>query len=370
MTNNRLTPLRKLITREALMLVVEKWHQGLVKETREFYGFDFPESLFIFRNKTVESWRVEEKIVKLGFRIGKWIKASKENSDKLYESFEAKMNCIAFVNDVKNKLKNKVYDSPNKVLKDIAELRELFPKGYIGLWNAYYFPLFAKLYNTDKEILYDKNLVEKCKEIRIKGENFYDDAVDVFYKLATVLAEITGFDKGLLKYMTYDEIVKSIEHGSLYNTEEIEKRSKSVFGYIDGNIVYENDLELFLKGMGYTRIIDKVEKADILKGSVANPGYAEGPVKKLLCRDELHEFKEGDILVAPMTDIWHLPAIKKSSAIVTDEGGVITHAAIAAREFNKPCVIATGFATDILKNGDLVEVDANKGIVRIRKKSL
>ena len=61
--------------------------------------------------------------------------------------------------------------------------------------------------------------------------------------------------------------------------------------------------------------------------------------------------------------------MEKASAFVTDEGGMLCHAAIIAREMNKPCIVGTKSATKILKDGDLVEVDANAGIVKILKKA-
>lgn len=73
----------------------------------------------------------------------------------------------------------------------------------------------------------------------------------------------------------------------------------------------------------------------------------------------------GDVVVSPMTTPDLLPAMKLSSAIVTDEGGLTCHAAVVARELGKPCVIGTKIATKVLKDGDTVEVDAEKGIVRI-----
>jgi len=60
--------------------------------------------------------------------------------------------------------------------------------------------------------------------------------------------------------------------------------------------------------------------------------------------------------------------MKKASAIVTDEGGLLSHAAITSRELNKPCIIGTKVATKVLRDGDLIEVDANKGLVKIIKK--
>jgi phosphohistidine swiveling domain-containing protein len=75
--------------------------------------------------------------------------------------------------------------------------------------------------------------------------------------------------------------------------------------------------------------------------------------------------KEGDIIVAPMTTPIHIPAMQKSAGIITDEGGITCHAAIVAREMKKPCIIGTKIATQVLKDGDLVEVDADNGVVRI-----
>ena len=69
-------------------------------------------------------------------------------------------------------------------------------------------------------------------------------------------------------------------------------------------------------------------------------------------------------MVATMTFPNFIPAMEKAAAFVTDEGGILCHAAIVAREMKKPCIIGTKIATQVLKDGELVEVDANKGIVR------
>ncbi|MFC1648448.1 PEP-utilizing enzyme [Nanoarchaeota archaeon] len=101
-----------------------------------------------------------------------------------------------------------------------------------------------------------------------------------------------------------------------------------------------------------------------LKGFTASLGKAEGTVKIIESAEEIGKVEEGDILVAVMTRPDYLPAMKKAAAFVTDEGGVTCHAAIVAREMKKPCVIGTKIGTKILKDGDLVEVNADKGIVR------
>ena len=86
-------------------------------------------------------------------------------------------------------------------------------------------------------------------------------------------------------------------------------------------------------------------------------------------RDDFTKMKPGDILVASMTTTNMMPIIKKAVAIITDEGGITCHAAIIARELKKPCIIGTKIATKVLKDGDMVEVDADKGIVKIVKRA-
>lgn len=105
---------------------------------------------------------------------------------------------------------------------------------------------------------------------------------------------------------------------------------------------------------------------EIISGVAAGLGKISGKVKIILDpkKDGIN-FKKGDILVTSMTRPEFLPLMRKASAFVTDEGGITCHAAIVAREMGKPCIIGTKIATKILKDGQTVEVDADKGIINI-----
>jgi pyruvate,water dikinase len=113
----------------------------------------------------------------------------------------------------------------------------------------------------------------------------------------------------------------------------------------------------------------EVEKIDYnvkeLKGQTACIGKVKGRVKIINTPDDMMKMKEGDILVSFATNPNLMPAIRKASAIITDEGGLTCHAAIVSRELNIPCVVGLKIITQVLKDGDLVEVNANKGIVKI-----
>lgn len=120
--------------------------------------------------------------------------------------------------------------------------------------------------------------------------------------------------------------------------------------------------------IGQTARIEKLDKkeikisdAPILVGSPASPGIGTGAVKILKSPKEISKVQKGDVLVAPMTSPDYVPAMKKAAAIVTDEGGQTSHAAIVSRELGVPCVVGTKEATKKLKEGQIVTVDGEKG---------
>ena len=117
------------------------------------------------------------------------------------------------------------------------------------------------------------------------------------------------------------------------------------------------------------KVLTGKQEKDLLKGTTAFPGKINGKVHLVIDPKTVKDFQEGEILVAGMTRPDYLHLIKKAAAIVTDAGGMLCHAAISAREMKKPCVIGTQVATKVLNDGDLVEVDADKGIVKRIKSS-
>ncbi len=101
----------------------------------------------------------------------------------------------------------------------------------------------------------------------------------------------------------------------------------------------------------------------IVKGAAASPGIGTGTVRVLKSPKEIGKVKNGDVLVAPMTSPDYVPAMKRASAIVTDEGGLTSHAAIVSRELGVPCIVGTKEATKKLKENVIVTVDGTKGVV-------
>ena len=122
--------------------------------------------------------------------------------------------------------------------------------------------------------------------------------------------------------------------------------------------VYRNNLEKINIG----------ENIKTLKGDCASPGKVRGVVKIILDQKDYNKFYAHDILVSYATNPNMVPLMKISKAIITDVGGITCHAAIVSRELNIPCVIGTKIGTQVLKDGDEVEIDATNGVINIISK--
>lgn len=114
----------------------------------------------------------------------------------------------------------------------------------------------------------------------------------------------------------------------------------------------------------------KLDETKEIKGMVAYGGKVRGIVRVIMDPHNPGEFNAGDILVTGMTRPDFLSLMKQASAFVTDEGGITCHAAIVSRELKRPCLVGTKIATQILHDGDEVEVDADQGVVTIINKKI
>ena len=102
-----------------------------------------------------------------------------------------------------------------------------------------------------------------------------------------------------------------------------------------------------------------------IEGKTAQTGKVSGTARLVFGPQHIKKVEEGDILISPSTSPQLLPAMKKAAAFVTDIGGITSHAAIVAREMQKPCVVGTQNGTQISQDGDEVEVDADSGVIKI-----
>ena len=189
--------------------------------------------------------------------------------------------------------------------------------------------------------------------------------LDLYLMHRTLLTEIARrlkFTRYQVQFMLKDEVKEALLTKK-FNPSVINARLKECVLYTEKNFekVYIGDqIKKITKGIN--KLIDYSKKE--LIGQTARGGYAKGTVRIIIRAKDMKKMKPGDILVSIATDPDIVPAMKKAAAIVTEQGGITSHAAIVSRELGIPCIIGTKIATKVFKDGDLVEVDANKGIVR------
>ncbi|MEM0437989.1 MAG: phosphoenolpyruvate synthase [Candidatus Micrarchaeia archaeon] len=131
-------------------------------------------------------------------------------------------------------------------------------------------------------------------------------------------------------------------------------------------IVQSRPITTLGKGSGTAaqqKLADVSSAKILVRGLGATSGHATGPVRIIPSPKEIGKVQKGDVLVAKMTSPDYVPAMRRASAIITDEGGITSHAAIVSRELGIPCIVGTGNATIMLKEGAVVTVDSDHGLV-------
>jgi phosphohistidine swiveling domain-containing protein len=249
----------------------------------------------------------------------------------------------------------KPYFLRKKSVENVREARrlyELFLDYYYGEAVVWVVPLADNL---------SEALRLKALSVRVETQELTSWRDELFdYSLGRLfpeLGELTHFvlPQSVFGGKTAGELLKEA------------KRSQKGYIYFRGRI-YTGRQDRILKKLNIELETDQpAGKVDSVHGQVASPGRIRGSARIVLTNKDLSKVSDGDVLVSPMTRPDFLPAMKISAAFVTDEGGITCHAAIVARELKKPCVIGTKIATQVLHDGDLVEVDADSGVVRIIK---
>lgn len=225
-----------------------------------------------------------------------------------------------------------------------------------------------KLSKKQKMLVEYVGLVMKLRDLR---KDAYAQAQTVLYMAAVELFKKLGLPKKDIVLFLPHEVILFNKERIKQVKSEAKKRSKGMLFLNRPNntsavsAVAFNDTFKVIDNL----VHGKQSEATEIKGSTAFRGIARGIVK-IVVDTRNANFRNGEILVTSMTRPEFVPLIKKALAIITNEGGITCHAAIISRELKKPCIIGTKIATRVLKDGDLVEVDAERGIVKIlqRKK--
>ncbi|MCX6707934.1 MAG: PEP-utilizing enzyme [Candidatus Woesearchaeota archaeon] len=295
---------------------------------------------------------------------------------KLYEKgFSEWKNKI--IKDIKNgehlieetrKYKNRVSLMSNKEIKDkILDRADLFQ----SLSGSYFYTEFFFLDKAEKLIKRPqykamKNNLKEMGKLKFKARNVLNKFYDYDEIFRTYLEEVSRrIKREDIRWLSYKEVADLLDGKDV----DISKR-----GLMDWVLARKSKWKL-ITGKTANRIILGFENnffsknVSIIKGTIANRGEYKGKVRIIRTlfsnrmEEEIKKVKKGDVLVAETTGPEMTAACKRAGAIVTDEGGLTSHAAIISRELGIPCIVGAKIATRVLKDGDIIIVNANKGII-------
>ncbi len=210
-----------------------------------------------------------------------------------------------------------------------------------------------------KNVLDIAMLFSKWKDIRKSGVLIGMCYFDMFLE---EISKRVKYTKKQLTFTIFDEI-KGILLDKKDMKKEISKRQKKCFFAVTTKGYYIVSGEGAQKYFKYSQSEDNKNVTEI-RGVVASTGHARGRVRIIKKTHEMKDFKNGEILVTNQTTPEFVSIMKKAAAIITEQGGITSHAAVISRELGIPCIIGTKNAASVLINGETVEVDCEKGIIR------
>lgn len=213
------------------------------------------------------------------------------------------------------------------------------------------------------------DIAKRLSYLKDLKDDFRRQGVMYGQKLFEEIANRMRVELEDISYMTVSEIIDFLVNENIVPKHVIENRKKGFVIYFtpDKKIACKtgDEIDSALNELG---LIVEEEFSEEIKGIPASPGKAKGIVTIVKGVADLSKVKKGDVLVALTTHPDYVPAMQRAVAIVTDEGGITSHAAIVSRELGLPCIVGTRYATKSLKDGDEIEVDAYIGVVGKIKK--
>jgi phosphohistidine swiveling domain-containing protein len=202
------------------------------------------------------------------------------------------------------------------------------------------------------------------------SKGYFTRALLSYNGLLDEIARRLGVSRLDLLSYSYLELGQAIKTGKPISQTEQASRLANGFVFVIKHGQFslttgKNKIKKIIKKEGIEEPFAKLINISEFKGLPASPGIIKAKARVLEDASMIDQLEEGEILVTYMTTIEFVPAFRKAAAVITDEGGMSCHAAIISREFKLPCVVGTKVATRVVQTGDWLEVDANKGIIKI-----
>ncbi|MFH1501363.1 MAG: PEP-utilizing enzyme [archaeon] len=360
--------------------------------------FKLPESNVFMTDMLVPAYSTFYPIVTI--KNGKWeFLMSEENLRKIAQAGyefalsedkyrEQESKYPIFLEKIKKIKKIKIKELDNKnFITFLIEFKLLF-SDFFNTYKETEFIYFAKIEKVVQEYIEDKHSFDEV----LSGEADLTTWPPEYRKLADYLINMqhlklkfremiteVALGENSLFIQSLQESIKRTKRVDAHSmtVEEITRlllgkevkdvSERQVYSYITFD---KNNLNIISGGEAYKkiRLLDKDIPKNQVIGTSACKGVVKGRVKIIPTSQTpekyLNKMEKGDILVSDTTGPDLMTAIKKAAAIVTDEGGMMSHAAVISREFGIPCIVGTKYATEVFKDNDLIEVNADIGIAK------
>ncbi len=321
-----------------------------------FEALSAPESLSFYQKANLElyklkRWQKNQKIFwkKLNQYQQKhfWILNSYAHSKILtIPYFKRQLEKIS-LKQVAQKIKQ-LADFPEKIKKEKLEI--------------------AKRYKVNKHALEIAKALAFCVNWQDQRKYYIflaNHIIDIFLKEA---ARSFRLDFDAMHNYNHHEIHGLFKRASGLSASENKRRKLAIVTHY----IEKTNRVKYLSGQPAKKIIDyylkpaKIKSHDFLTGIVVSKGpIIKGKVRIILSSKEVEKMKKGEVLVATMTSPDFIVAMKKAKAVITDSGGMTSHAAIISRELKIPCIVNTLHATHVLKNGQKITVNTKQGIIKV-----
>ncbi len=358
---SNLTKVEKVISRDLPLANIFAWHKGYTTGMEKSFGWGYSETLFYMHNGIADTFRVPEEhniIFKQEFL--KRFNSSKKWLPEFINNYRVLLKKLSKFYSENNSIDN----YSNKELWKTYEAYVSFVDKVMGPFVVMYWTPNWFSSNIDEKKKYDK-IINQAMSLRKEAEDVFPKGDVLVNEILSKVSSFSKIEKNLLDFISHDELKTYLLSGTPINVQILLERKKGIIYSKKGIQLVDSSFDDALKKVGYFVEKVQVENKKELTGQSAYKGIVRGKVEIVINKHKIKHFSEGKILVAAMTTPEYVPAIKKALAVITDEGGVTCHAAIVTREMKKPCIIGTKNATRVLKDGDLIEVDADNGIVRI-----
>lgn len=226
--------------------------------------------------------------------------------------------------------------------------------------------VYKKLNNKQLAGLFE--LAAKLGFMRDRKKAFLGKSVQFRNKILNEITNRFKIEYEDLRFYIMDEFEDLLLNNKKLSKEELENRRQGIYISSVSNMITggEGREEYFQSVKTDTEDISVLETR---RGICASPGIVTGRARICLTFQESNKLEKGEILIAYGTDFDFMNAIVKSNGIITEEGGILSHASVISRELKKPCIIAYKGITKLIKNGDLIEIDAEKGTVTLLEES-